>query len=34
VERLMRDMGLKGAIRGKKCKTTTPDDEASRPGVS
>ena len=31
VERLMRDMGLKGAIRGKKCKTTTPDDEASRP---
>ncbi len=31
VERLMRDMGLKGAIRGKKHKTTISDDEASRP---
>lgn len=31
VERLMRDMGLQGAIRGKKCRTTVPDDRASRP---
>jgi putative transposase len=31
VERLMGDMGLKGAMRGKKFKTTTPGDEASRP---
>ena len=31
VERLMRDMGLSGAVRGKKFKTTTPDDEALRP---
>ena len=31
VERLMRDMGLTGAVRGKKFKTTTPGDEASRP---
>ena len=31
VERLMRDMGLYGAVRGKKFKTTTPGDEASRP---
>ena len=31
VERLMRDMGLSGAIRGKKFKTTTSGDEASRP---
>jgi len=31
VERLMRDMGLTGAVRGRKFKTTTPGDEASRP---
>ncbi|MBU1157521.1 MAG: IS3 family transposase [Proteobacteria bacterium] len=31
VARLMRDMGLQGAIRGKKCRTTVPDDRASRP---
>ena len=31
VERLMRDIRLTGAVRGKKFKTTTPGDEASRP---
>ena len=32
VERLMRDMGgLRGAVRGKKCKTTVPDESAARP---
>ena len=31
VERLMRDMGLCGAVRGKKFKTTTGADEALRP---
>ena len=31
LERLMRAMGLTGAVRGKKFKTTTGDDEASRP---
>jgi putative transposase len=31
VERLMRDMGLSGVIRGKKFKTTTAGDEAPRP---
>jgi len=31
VERLMRRMGLRGAIRGRKFKTTIPDDSASRP---
>jgi putative transposase len=30
VERLMREMGLTGAVRGKKFKTTLPGDEASR----
>eukprot|EP01022_Parablepharisma_sp_SALTPOND_P025159 TRINITY_DN5764_c0_g1_i1.p1 TRINITY_DN5764_c0_g1~~TRINITY_DN5764_c0_g1_i1.p1 ORF type:complete len:301 (-),score=65.17 TRINITY_DN5764_c0_g1_i1:690-1592(-) len=30
-ERLMRDMGLHGAVRGKKCKTTIPDNNADRP---
>ena len=29
--RLMRDMGLRGAVRGKKCKTTVPDESAARP---
>jgi transposase InsO family protein len=31
VERLMRDMGLRGAVRGKKFKTTVPDLTAVRP---
>ena len=31
VERLMRAMGLCGAIRGRGFKTTVPDDKASRP---
>jgi len=31
VERLMRQMGLEGAVRGKKVKTTIPDISASRP---
>lgn len=31
VERLMRGMGLQGAVRGKKFKTTVADDSAARP---
>jgi len=31
VERLMRGMGLQGAVRGKKFKTTIPDESAHRP---
>jgi putative transposase len=31
VARLMREMGLQGAIRGRKFKTTIPDDAAIRP---
>jgi putative transposase len=31
VERLMRDLGLQGAIRGRKFKTTIPDETAVRP---
>jgi transposase InsO family protein len=31
VERLMREMGLQGAVRGRKFKTTIPDDTAVRP---
>ncbi len=31
VERLMRDMGLKGVVRGRKFKTTIPDESAARP---
>lgn len=31
VERLMRAMGLQGAVRGKKFKTTVADDSAARP---
>jgi transposase InsO family protein len=31
VERLMRQMGLAGAVRGRKFKTTVPDTSASRP---
>lgn len=31
VERLMRDLGLRGAVRGKPRRTTIPDDTAQRP---
>jgi transposase InsO family protein len=31
VERLMRAMGLQGVVRGKKFRTTIPDEEAARP---
>jgi len=31
VERLMREMGLEGVRRGRKCKTTVADESASRP---
>ena len=31
VERLMRSMGLQGAVRGRRYKTTIPDDLADRP---
>jgi len=31
VERLMRQMGLQGVVRGRKRKTTIPDDTAARP---
>jgi putative transposase len=31
VERLMRSLGLKGAVRGRSCKTTISDDAADRP---
>jgi putative transposase len=31
VERLMREMGLQGAVRGRKFKTTVPDEAAYRP---
>ena len=31
VERLMRQMGLRGVVRGRKCKTTFADESASRP---
>ena len=31
VERLMRQMGLRGVVRGKKVRTTIPDDVAARP---
>ena len=31
VERLMRDLGLRGAVRGRKFKTTLPDEAAARP---
>ena len=31
VERLMRQMGLQGAVRGRKFKTTVPDESAARP---
>ena len=31
VERLMRSLGLQGVVRGRKCRTTIPDDAAARP---
>ena len=31
VERLMRAMGLQGVVRGRRVKTTIPDDQAERP---
>jgi transposase InsO family protein len=31
VERLMRSLGLQGAVRGRKCRTTTADEGAERP---
>ncbi len=31
VERLMREMGLEGVVRGRKVKTTVPDERAERP---
>jgi putative transposase len=31
VERLMRDLGLRGAVRGKTRRTTTPDETVPRP---
>ena len=31
VERLMRKMGLQGVVRGRRCRTTIPDDAAQRP---
>lgn len=31
VERLMRNMGIQGARRGKACKTTIPDEQQDKP---
>jgi transposase InsO family protein len=31
VERLMRALGLQGVVRGRKCRTTIPDESAARP---
>jgi transposase InsO family protein len=31
VERLMREMGIQGAVRGRRARTTIPDDMAERP---
>ena len=31
VERLMHTLGLQGVVRGRKCRTTIPDDSAARP---
>ncbi len=31
VERLMRNLGISGVVRGRKYKTTIPDDSADRP---
>jgi hypothetical protein len=32
VERLMRQIGLQGAVRGRKARTTVVDDTVARPG--
>jgi putative transposase len=32
VERLMRQLGLRGAVRGRRVRTTAPDAGAARPG--
>ena len=31
IERLMRDEGLQGVVRGRRCRTTIPDEVADRP---
>jgi transposase InsO family protein len=31
IERLMRELGLQGVVRGRKCRTTIADDRAARP---
>jgi transposase InsO family protein len=31
VERLMRSLSLRGVVRGRRCRTTIPDDSAARP---
>jgi transposase InsO family protein len=31
VERLMRSLGLRGVVRGRKCRTTIPDESKARP---
>ena len=31
VARLMRDLGLEGVVRGRRTRTTIPEDEATRP---
>jgi transposase InsO family protein len=31
VERLMRRLGLRGVVRGRRCRTTIPDDRGARP---
>ena len=31
VERLMRSLGLQGAVRGRRCRTTIPDESTERP---
>ena len=31
VERLMRSLGLQGVVRGRKCRTTIPDESSARP---
>lgn len=31
VERLMRSLGFQGVVRGRKCRTTIPDESAARP---
>ena len=31
VERLMRRLGLRGVVRGRRCRTTIPDDRGTRP---